>query len=307
MCEKDEDAYFSVFYKRTISCLVFLYVTCILFCGLAFVGCLSHSHAARTILVTMGLTIFFVCYFSGNFFLYLFYVGRLHFTFQDTIYAVSTMQLRLLYVPFVLFWIFTIIQNPLWPLWTGLYLLVYVSSKSTLMTLFFKRLIALATQRPDSIFRIEQTSSNSINDELTLSESQLRYITVMTKYSILVIVSLLICLAPAIVTIAYSFLPTPIAYTMGWISTMLSSVNAAANLWCLYLQFAFASHYYQQCCHCCHSLLQSNVIRKVKDTTYVITNFLFFQRKYCVHFFFFITEQKLLHIQQKFISCTVCR
>jgi len=193
-------------------------------------------------------------------------VLRLHVTFRETVYKMTANTVRLFVVIFIILfvsglsWLIALIlmfndheniDSIFGLLDVGSFFIVYNLGSFLAVRFFVNNLNKLAVSRVNSQRDVTRTPSA---DAIQLNKHQQKLLNLSAKYILLFVVSIL---STILSTVLVLFVSTEMA-------DLFVSIDLCINLFCLYLQFAFAAGHYKKCCFRLDSRCRKTVSNRVK-------------------------------------------
>ena len=191
-------------------------------------------------------------------------VTRLYVTFRETIFKMNKRTITIFIIIFLFLFVANIVAglgNALcvhgyetigWRLgWAGVFssLFFYVVGSALSVRLYASNLSANAKRQAGTIHGdIEKAETVSLNHR------QLRLLNVSAKCILLFFIGI----SSTVLTFA---LIRIVSYRA---RGAFSAFDLSVNLWCLYLQFAFAEKQYQKCCGCLDSRCRATQVNRIK-------------------------------------------
>ena len=249
--------------------LVFLFTLSAAFALLFTISCILiavflvvYGWPHLTIKYSISISSFFFWFFLSILLLTLF--TRLYLTFRETIWKMNRRMITIFIIIFVFLFVSNIVAglgNALyvhghetvgWQLgWAAAYpsLFFYVVGSALCVRLYTSNLSANAKWQAESIEKeIERAESVSLN------RRQLRLLNLSAKYILL----FFLAVSSSIFSLAL------IRFVSYRARGAFASFDLCVNLWCLYLQFAFAEKQYQKCCGCLDSRCRAKQVNRIK-------------------------------------------
>ena len=259
--------------------LVFLFFLCVAF-GLMDGSCHISSwiiEISSGSLPLIAITMACGVWFYGLFvFLLLFVlVLRLHLTFKGSSLKMSKHSLYFFAIMFVVLFVINILSS------VGLYFFylndqigwVIFLSATILGIFLYSCVCALAVRlfvkNLSVIAKMQNSSQRDVSpkaEDISLNDKQLRLLNLAAKYILLFFVAISV----TIFTLFFIFI---VSWTFGGI---IVSIDLCINLFCLYLQFAFAANDYGKCCGCldyrCRAMVLGRTKRKMHKESLSVPN-----------------------------------
>lgn len=253
--------------------LTSLFLMC-LFCACAFSVCLIALHSAwghqgddYDMGITQQIVYFIHCLSIGCFFttLLLIFSRRLYVIFKDTVYRMSSAQIIMfkviewvgliawivfsVLVSFTSLWRNRIVQSMLYVV-----LCLYMIGCILALHLFVLNLSRLAktlgiTSNLRMIVTDSQNGRTSKPDDIKLRPQQRDLSNLAAKSMLLFMIAIGSTIISDVI----------IAFGINFNSGLRDCIydwDLCVNLWCIYLQFAFAKDHYKKCCGCCDRRLR---------------------------------------------------
>jgi len=206
----------------------------------------------------------FLCLFFMNLLLTL--VMRLYLIFRGTIFEMRMKQIWLFIAIFIIFLLLGISNMIGWILFYNGHedigfvldavfasssLVVYIFGSFLAVRFFVKNLEKMALLRVNSHRDVTASA-----DAIALNNQQKHLLDLSAKYVLLFVI--------AISSSVFDFvLLVVVSWEMGG---LFVSIDFCVNLFCLYLQFAFAVGHYEKCCFCLDSRCRDLVSKRTKES-----------------------------------------
>ena len=217
-----------------------------------------------------------ICYFASTLVIYLLFIGRLYYTFNDTYYKLSSRMLMILviiviittlisifYITCLLLQLFNVYISTKWiyPLFI-IYIVHDMVLNATLMVLFVRKLKHVVVAQSENQMATNLLTTYRDEFFLNLDTSQLKFIHVMTKLTVLSGI-IIICNEIALTFVMIEFIwllhkpwPQFVKYSLRTIYLLIAVIN-------VYLNFEINDKIYHRICGSLHIKLYGHF---VKDT-----------------------------------------